>query len=48
MTLFERTKEKRAESLLTKLGEVLGVIAKGLNALADELQYKIVEKEVKQ
>jgi len=46
--LIERTKEKRTESLLTKLGEVLRTVARGLTAVADELQYKVVEREVKQ
>ena len=46
--LIERTKEKRPEGLLTKIGELLGSVADALKFFSDELQYKIVEKEVKE
>ena len=46
--LIERTREKRKESLWTKLGGFLTTIAKGIEFFADELQYETIEKEIKE
>lgn len=45
--LIERTKEKRKESMMTAIGEILSQISKWLMVLSDEMCYTTVEKEVK-
>ena len=45
--LIERTKEKKPDSMMTQIGSLIEIFANGLKLLAEEMQYKFVDKEVK-
>ena len=47
MTLYEKIKTRRQDSLGTQLGELIVAFSKFLFSLGEELIYKIEEREVK-